>query len=158
MTEVQLPRIRRQVLGDYLEQHLQAMPGAPAVAVFRGEVVDPPVKQTDGQDDESGRVAPYVVLYDGGGSIGLEPDLAECGEDLRWTPSITIAAGFSGDCVDAIDRVCAWVYRWSPSIPGVAAGYLEPPDGFDPGSPRPDRTVSPVRFFVSTSWQLDLTT
>jgi hypothetical protein len=41
---------------------------------------------------------------------------------------------------------------------GLSAGFLEPPDGFDPGTPRPDTTVTPVRFFVPTSWQLDVTT
>jgi hypothetical protein len=36
VTQVQLPVIRRQVLGDQLEEHLKALPGAPAVTVYRG--------------------------------------------------------------------------------------------------------------------------
>jgi hypothetical protein len=98
------------------------------------------------------------VVFDGTGSVDLEPPLQPCGEQLRWTPQVTVAAGFTGDCIDAVDRVYAWLYGWSPSIPQVSAGRLEPPPGFDPGPPRPDRTVQPIRFFVPLQWRLDLTT
>jgi hypothetical protein len=158
VTQVQLPVIRRQALGDQLEARLDALPGAPALTVFRGEAGDPQVKQTGGQDDPSGRVAPYVVVFDGTGPTDLESGLAYCGEQLRWTPQVTVAAGFTGDCIDAVDRVYAWLYGWSPVLTGVAAGRLEPPPGFDPGPPRPDRTTQPVRFFVPLQWRLDLTT
>lgn len=166
MTQLQLPRIRRKVLGDQLIARLVALPGPPTVAVYRGGVskqgrrpqdaasVDPPMLG----DPTPDVVAPYVVLFDGTGPTNLEPDLAYANEDLRWTPTITIAAGFSDDCVQTIDRVCSWIYRWRPVITGVNTGMLEPPPGFDPGTPRPDVKVSPNRFFVSTSWQLDVTT
>lgn len=165
MTQLQLPRIRRKVLGDQLVDRLIALPGLPTVVVYRGQVsaagrrpqtpgsVDPPM-----MPDVPDVVAPYVVLFDGTGATNLEPDLAYANEDLRWAPTITIAAGFVEDCVQTIDRVCSWIYRWRPVVEGVNAGFLEPPDGFDPGTPRLDRTVSPPRFFVSTSWQLDVTT
>lgn len=164
---VQLPRIRRQLLGDQLQARLEAMPGVPAVTVFRGEAGDPPVKtDADGVEDPSGRVAPYVVVFDGAGATDLEPSLgSSVGDDerrgdeqLRWTPQVTVAAGFSEDCVDALDRVYAWLRPWSPALAGVAAGRLQPPPGFDPGPPRPDRTVAPIRYFVPLQWQLDLTT
>lgn len=152
MTQVQLPRIRRKVLGDQLFGRLEAMPG-PAVTVYRGEVPDGPPTLPD-----SDRIAPYVVVFDGTGPNDLEPDLAGQNEDLRWTPQITVAAAFSPDCTQLVDRVFAWVHRWSPVLTGVAAGPLVPPPGFDPGGPRPDRTVSPIRFFVPLQWRLDLTT
>lgn len=158
MTQVQLPLIRRQVLGDELEQHLMALPGVPPVTVYRGEAGDPPVKQTGGTDDPSRRVAPYVVLFDGTGSIDIEAGLERGGEQLRWTPHVTVAAGFSADCVDAVDRVYAWLCYWSPSLPGVAAGQLEPPPGYDPGPPRRTAGVAPPRWWVPLQWRLDVTT
>lgn len=172
MSQVQLPKIRRKVLGDQLEARLLLLPGAPVVTLYRGEVSAagrrPPVAGDPGQPpllldalgnpDPSGRVAPYVVLFDGTGPTDLEPDLAGMNEDLRWTPQTTVVAGFSPDCAQLVDRVCAWIYRWSPSLPGVAAGRLETPPGYDAGPPRPDRQVSPPRFFVPLQWRLDLTT
>jgi hypothetical protein len=153
VTQVQLPKIRRKVLGDQLQQRLDQLPGAPTVTVYRGEVpTSPPVLP------DSDRIAPYVVLFDGTGPVNLEPDLAGVNEDLRWTPQITVAAAFSPDCAQLVDRVFAWVHRWSPVIENVAAGGLVPPPGFDPGGPRADRQVSPPRFFVPLQWQLDLTT
>jgi hypothetical protein len=163
MTQLELPRIRRKVLGDLLVEHLRALPGPPTVTIYRGEVPDhpPKLKTAAGDDDASGRVAPYAVVFDGTGPTDLEPALQRCGEDLRWTPQVTVAAGVPTDCIQAVDRVYAWVCYWSPSIPGVAAGEMEPPPGYDPGPPRPDRTLPsewPPRFFVPLQWQLDLTT
>lgn len=160
MTAIQLPRIRRKVLGDLLFARLQALPGPTSVTVYRGEVPEHPPVARDAASgpDPSGRVAPYVVLFDGAGPTDLEPDLGGQNEDLLWSPQITIAAGFSPDCAQLVDQVCAWVYRWSPAIPGLSAGRLEPPDGFDPGVVRPDRTVSPPRFFLNTQWRLVVTT
>jgi hypothetical protein len=159
VTQVQLPVIRRQVLGDLLEARVRALPGTPVLTVFRGEAGDPPVKtHADESEDASRRVASYVVVFDGTGPMDIEAGLGRCGEQLRWTPQVTVAAGFTDDCIDAVDRVCAWLYGWSPIVPGVAAGPLEPPPGFDPGPPRPDRTVTPIRFFVPLLWRLDLTT
>jgi hypothetical protein len=153
VTQLQLPNIRRKVLGDQLELRLRALPGPSALTVYRGEVPDHPPTMPD-----SDRVAPYVVLFDGAGPTDLEPDVAGQNEDLAWRPQITIAAGFSPDCTQLVDRVCAWVYRWSPVLEGVAADRLEPLPGFDPGPVRPDRTVSPIRFFLPTQWQLVVTT
>lgn len=172
MAAAVLPAIRRKVLGDLLEARLIALPGDPAVTVFRGEVSEagrrpyvpnagdhpPLLKTAAGEPDPSRRVAPYVVLFDGAGPSDLEPSVCGGHEDLRWTPSITIAAGFSPDCAQTIDRVCAWVDGWAPVVGGLSFGRLVPPPGFDPGPVRPDKTVSPVRFFVSTSWLLDVTT
>lgn len=170
MSQLQLPTVRRKVLGDRLADRLAALPGPSPVTIYRGEVsaagrwpwvdgsVDPPVAlNAAGQPDPSGRVGPYVVLFDAAGVPDIEPDLAGLNQDLRWMPQITVAAGFSPDCVQTIDRVYAWVYRWSPAIPGLSAGRLEPPPGYDPGQVRPDRTVSPIRFFLPMQWQLDIT-
>lgn len=165
MTAVQLPAIRRKVLGDQLVARLVALPGSPSIVVYRGSVtragrrpqvdgsIDPPLIP-----DVADVVAPYVVVFDGTGTTDLEPDLADANEDLRWTPQTTVAAGFDEDCIQAVDRVFAWLNRWSPSIPGVSAGRLRVVPGFDAGPPRPDTTVKPARFFVPLQWQLDLTT
>lgn len=152
MAQVQLPKIRRKVLGDQLFARLSALPGPQAVTVYRGEVDPKPPTMPD-----SDRVAPYVVLFDGSGPTNLEPDLGGQNEDLRWTPQITVAAGFPADCTQLVDRVCSWVYRWTPVVTGLSAGPLEPPPGYDPGQVRPDRTVSPIRYFLPMQWQLDIT-
>lgn len=153
MTQLELPKIRRKTLGDQLETRLKALPGVPAVTVYRGEVPEHPPTLPD-----SDRVASYVVMFDGTGAVNLEPDLAYTNEDLAWAPQTTVAAAFSADCIQLVDRVCFWLYHWSPVVTGVAAGRLEPPPGYDPGPPRPDRTVTPIRFFVPLQWRLDLTT
>ena len=172
MTQLQLPKIRRKVLGDQLANRLAAVPGGPTIAVYRGEVsararwpqvpgsVDPPLLQTSaGQPDPSGVIAPYVVLFDGTGPTSIEPALDPMqGEELRWTPQTTVAAGTTEDCIQAVDRVCAWLKPWQPVLDDVAAGFLVLPPGFDPGPPRPDRTVEPHRVFVPLLWRLDLTT
>jgi hypothetical protein len=160
VSAAQLPKIRRKVLGDLLFARLQGLPGPTAVTVYRGEVPEHPPVARDAASgpDPSGRVAPYVVLFDGAGPTNLEPDLGGRNEDLLWSPQIIIAAGFSADCVQLVDQVCAWVYRWSPVIPGLVAGGLEPPAGFDPGVVRIDRAVSPPRFFLPTQWRLVVTT
>jgi hypothetical protein len=113
--QVVLPPIRRKVLGDQLYARLKALPGPTPVTVYRGEVDDHPPLALDaaGQPDPSGRVAPYVVLFDGTGTPDLEPDLAGRNEDLRWSPQITVAAGWSPDCTQLVDLVCA---------PGSTAG------------------------------------
>lgn len=166
MTQVQLPVIRRKVLGDLLVERLVALPGSPVVVVYRGEVSSRGRRPlVDGSTDPPmlaqprGAVAPYVVVFDGTGAVELEAGLARCGEQLRWTPQVTVAAAFPEDCLQTVDRVHAWLYGWQPAVgAGVAAGLMVPPPGFDPGPPRPDRTVSPVRWFVPLQWQLDLTT
>lgn len=159
--QLALPKIRRKVLGDQLYQRLAEMPGPPTVTVYRGIVApDPPLLQTaTGEPDPSGRIAPYVVLFDGTGPTENEPALDPTqAEELRWTPQTTIAAGTPEDCIQAVDRVMAWLRPWQPVLDDVAAGFLVAPPGFDPGPPRPDRTVQPYRFFVPLLWRLDLTT
>lgn len=168
MTQVQLPKIRRKVLGDQLADRLLALPGVPTVTVYRGQVsaktrwpqvpgsVDPPLLPN--QPAAAGLIAPYVVLFSGVGSDDLEVALSRCDEQLRWTPQTTIAAGTEADCLQSVDRVSAWLRDWQPVLAGVSSGLLIQPPGFDPGPVRPDQNVKPVRWFVPLQWQLDLTT
>lgn len=151
--------IRRKVLGDMLEGHLRtglvAGPGVPAVSVYRGEVPkgEPPLLP-----DDSGRIGPYVVLFDGVGTPDIEPDLAGQNVDLRWSSQMIVGAGWQADCSATVDRICDLVYRWSPSIPGLAAGRTEPPPGYDPGPLRRNDSVSPPRWWTPLQWRLDVTT
>lgn len=155
MTAPMLPPIRRKALGDLLLARLKTIVGDPTITVYRGEVPKPgDIPRTPDSD----RVAPYVVLFDAGGPTDLEPGLCGQNEDMAWRPQLTIAAGFSPDCAQTVDRVCEQIYRWSPVISGLACGPLVPLPGFDPGSIRRDDTVSPPRFFLATQWQLIATT
>jgi hypothetical protein len=161
VTQVQLPKIRRKVLGDQLETRLRQIPGTPVVAVHRGEVPGQPdlaVQLVGGAPDPAGRIAPYVVLFDGTGTTDLEVGRGRCGEQLRWTPQVTVAAGFAPDCAHTVDRVMAWLKDWRPVIPEVATGFLLLPPGYDPGPARPDRQTKPPRWFVPLQFQLDATT
>lgn len=157
---VELPKIRAKVLGDQLVDRLNLMPGRPVVKVYRGEITGAlPVRIVGGQPDKSGRVDPYVVVFDGTGTDEIEAGLARvCDEQLRWTPGVTIGAGFSEDCIQTYDRVKAWLRPWRPVLADVSAGFLTLPDGYDPGPPRPDRTVAVPRFFIPLQFRLDLTT
>jgi hypothetical protein len=120
VTQLQLPKIRRKVLGDQLFARLRRCPGADSGdgVPRRGPRAPAGALDAASGPDPSGRVAPYVVLFDGAGPTNLEPDLAGQNEDLRWSPQITIAPGSPRTASQLVDRVCAWVYRWSPVIPG----------------------------------------
>lgn len=150
--------IRRKVLGDLFEDHLTAGlvagPGAPKVWVYRGEV------PSDHQllPDESGRIAPYVVLFDGVGSPDIEPDLGGQNVDLRWSCQMIVGAGFQVDCSATVDRIYDLAFRWSPAVPGLAAGRMAPPPGYDPGPLRRNDSVSPPRWWTPLQWRLDVTT
>lgn len=148
--------IRRKVLGDLFEKHLRtglvAGPGFPEVSVYRGEVPkDIPLLP------ESGRIAPYVVLFDGVGRPDIEPDLAGVNVDLRWSAQMIVGAGWQADCSATVDRICDLAYRWSPVIPGIAAGRMEPPPGYDPGPLRRNDSVSPPRWWTPLQWRVDVT-
>lgn len=78
------------------------------------------------------RVAPYFVLYPSAGTTDLEPDLAQCGDDLTMTHRITVAGGDIEDVLAAVDRVHTALYRWEPTIPTHECGPLAPPVGYEP--------------------------
>ena len=125
--------VSRKALADATVARAQALGG---LTVFKGEVVDPPLIQTGGVPDPSGRIAPYVVLYFGAGS----PD-----------------AGYEDDCLNAIDRVHAQFFRWAPTVAGLIVGRLRPPLGFDPGTVRRDDDVNPPRFYLPLLFTLTAT-
>jgi hypothetical protein len=79
MTQIlSCPSIRRKVLGDQLEAHDCARcPGRPRSrsTAARSPTSTPGAEDRAGDDDPSGRVAPYVVLFDGTGPTDLEPAL-----------------------------------------------------------------------------------
>lgn len=153
-------KIRRKVLGDLLEAHLTAGlvagPGVPLVSVYRGEV---PKGQPPEMPDAPGRIAPYVVLFDGVGLPDIEPDLGGQNVDLRWSAQMIVGAGFLPDCAATVDRICDLVYRWTPALGnGLAAGRMEPPPGYDPGPLRRNDSVSPPRWWTPLQWRIDVTT
>lgn len=150
--------IRRKTLGDLFETQLGTVAG---VTVFRGEVpAKPPLIQTAGQDDPSGRIAPYVAFFPSAGRAGIDDefDLANVHEDLVWTVQLLCAAGYAADLDALIDRVWAAIFRWTPVSDGLAFGAMEPPPGYDPGPMRRNDNVTPPRFWTPMQFQLPVTT
>lgn len=154
-----LTSIPRKKLGDLVIAHAETLTG---VKVYRGQVDSAlPIIQTNGANDPSGRVAPYLVFYLGAGAPSLEEDVADANVDLLWSFQVNCAAGFEQDCARLIDRVDALFYRWSPprgSIPGLVFGRMKPPPGYDPGPVRLNDAVNPPRFWLPRQYQLPVTT
>lgn len=124
------------------------------VSVYDGEVpTDPPTVE----GDEDRRVAPYVVVYGGGGLPRLLDDsVTGTLDDLTTSFQLTCAAGYAGDLRWLVDLVHPLVYLWSPAVP-VVAGRFRVPDGYDPGTARRDEAVRPVRHWLPLQYQLDTT-
>lgn len=157
MTTERVAQISRKALADALRAWLVA--GLSGVTVYDGEVDPrPPVIQKNGHPDQSGRVAPYVVVYPSPGTPSDEADVADTYVDLVWTVQLTLAAGYSADLLNLIDRVDFLVYRWSPTFEGLATGRLRPPPGFDPGPIRRDDARTPPRSWVPLQYVLQVTT
>lgn len=150
--------ISRKQLADLVEKRLRD--NLTNATVYRGEVPDkPPVIQTAGKDDPSGRIAPYVVLYTGAGNPTVEADLGRGGVELDWSFQTNCVAGYDADCGRLVDRVTDLLFRWVPQLDGHAFGLIEPPPGFDPGPiRRQDLTGIPPRFFAPLQWRLSITT
>lgn len=150
--------ISRKQLADLVELRLRN--GLTNASVYRGEVPNkPPVIQTAGADDPSGRVAPYVVLFTGAGNPIIEASLDGSGRELDWSCQTNCVAGYDEDCGRVVDRVHDLLFHWSPTIDGHAVGWFEPPPGFDPGPVRPQHFPGlPPRFFLPMQWRLSATT
>lgn len=160
MSPAGLPAIRRKLIGDQIEALLRTLTD---VTYYRGEVPDaPPLIETDGITDPSGRVAPYVVQFTGSGTpyVNAERDVADTHDDLTAVHQVTCVAGYEADCLHLVDQVDHLLRRWTPTAPGLAFGRLTPPPGYDPGQPRRDNTLqgSPPRYFVPLQYRLDVTT
>lgn len=148
--------ISRRVVLSAVEARLKLLSG---LTVYKGEVVNPPLIQTGGVPDSSGRVAPYAVIYGGGGRPNVEPDLADVADDLAIGMQITVAAGYEEDAAYTVDRVHAQIYRWAPDLgAGVVVGKFRPPIGFEPGTIRRDDDYTPPRFYLPLLYQLTATT
>lgn len=159
--------ISRRLLGaavfDRLTTLLAAGSDGPLVLVYRGDIVagdqvdQPQPVETSAAPDPSGRLGPYVVVYSGVGSPGLEPDLGEAGQDLLWSCLLHVSGPYDADTAQTVDRVHAALYRWQPVIAGLSCGLMKPPPGYDPGPLRFDATVQPPRFWTPLQWQVPVT-
>lgn len=143
---------------DAIADRLEDVPG---LTVYRGEITDvPPILVTDGEPDESGRVAPYAVVWGPVGRPDANPNLAatiggprRLG-DILLTGQITFAAGYVTDILALLDDAIPLLQLWTPVIPGLKCGRLRQQPGFDPRTPRPDGDVRPPRFMTPWLWQL----
>lgn len=145
-------------------QRLRAMPygdtQGPEVTVFVGRI--PQDAALPLMSDGSERVAPYVVLYprpqhgDPAGS-----DLADRHVDALWAGQLTVASGDLDDAAETLDRVHAWLHRWSPDATGDLDGLdisgLRHPLGYLAVPVLPDEDVTPVRFWTTTEYLASLT-
>lgn len=129
------------------------------LTVYRGEVKPkPPVIQTDGADDPSGRVGPYAVIYPSPGTPSpAGQDYADSYTSLDWLVQITVAAGWGEDLDEAVDLVDGRLLGWAPEIDGIACDGLRPPLGFDPGPARRDESVEPPRHWLPLQYVLTAT-
>lgn len=151
--------IRRNVLFRQSIALLEAMGGSPAITVHAGEIPPPeqvPLLMAPGgvYPDPSGRIAPYVVAFGGVGNPVVEPDVGDTADELDWTLHLLVAAGYAADCLDAVDRVHAQLFRAELVHAGVVVGRLAPPLGYDPGPPRHITTVAPARFESPLQYRL----
>jgi hypothetical protein len=98
------------------------------------------------------------VVFDGAGATNLEPDLAYRNEDLRWTPQITIAAGFSPDCAHAGRPGLRLGLPLVAPIPRASAGmsWSRRLGSTRGRRGRTGRSADPV--LRALQWQLDVTT
>lgn len=134
---------------------LEAISGSgPTISVYRGEIpTDPPLLKVGTTVDQARRIAPYVVAFPGAGDPIVEPDLAETADELAWPLRLVVAAGYEEDLLDAVDRVHAWLFRWSPVVDGIVCGRFTTPPGFAAGVRRFDQ-VTPIRFEMPLQYQL----
>lgn len=152
--------IRRLLLNQQVHTRLQALPGpGPTPVIFAGEIPNPPplLKTAGGDPDPSGRVAPYIVHFGGIGSPVVEPDVADSVDELDWPVQLLCVAAYLDDCLDLVDRVHSWLFRWEPVHAGVVLGRLSPPPGYEPGPPRRLDQVQPVRFEAPLQYRLTAT-
>ena len=115
---------------------------------------DFPLPLVPGSD---GRVRPYVILWPGPGTPSAEQNLTDTSVDLDWLIQITCAAGYVDALQALVSRVDAAFYRWQPDIPGYVCGRFKPPEGYDPGPARLDRTVTPHRPFLPLQYRCTIT-
>ena len=104
------------------------------------------------------RVRPYFVLYPGALGDGPDADLAAFAVDGVLPFSVTAAGGDVDDVLALIDRVEAALYRWTPTVPGLAAGRVEHPLGYTGAGLLLDRDTSPHRPYAVLPYRLTVTT
>jgi len=140
--------------------------GSPAA--YEGEVPDiiALAQGDDGQPDGSGRVAPYLALYDmwdnplqvsrswrfGGTGASYEGALADNAQETTITYQVTCVAGWMSDCLTLIDEVHPLLFRWSPTVDGLNCGRLQTVG--QQFGPRRDMTLGalPPRFYAPLSY------
>lgn len=147
-----LPAIRTQLITDEVYDRLDTLTD---VTVYRSEM---PTHPPAAVGDPEGRVSSYVVLYPFGPKPTSETDLADQTKDMDYSMQVTCVAGYSPDAEYLWDRVHALIYRWSPTVTGVAFGGFRPPTGYQPGPLRRNEVVKPPRFWVPLQYVLITTT
>ena len=141
------PTIRQKLITDAVFARLQTLSG---VAVYRSEVPSSPPRAPDGD----GRVGPYVVLWPFGGVPTREKDLGDQAVDIDYGMQLDCVAGFETDAEALFDRVHALVYRWAPTVAGLAFGAFRPPVGYQPGAVQKNEAVNPPRYWVPLQYRI----
>lgn len=117
----------------------------------------PLLKDSLGDVDPSGRVAPYVVYFGGtGGAIAGGEDLAETHQDLTHTLLLHAAGPYRRDVLNLVDAVTTLFYRWTPTIDGCSCSQLKPPPGYDAGAPRYNDTIQPPRYWLPMQYVVNV--
>lgn len=147
--------VRRLTLADAvlarLRDQIPAASSTPPTTGYLSKPVDVP--RLDGE----GHVQRYWVLHPFHGTPSPEQDLADTAVDLDWPFQVTVAAATPRACIELATLVDAALYRWTPLVTGMVCGRCHPPDGYDPGLPREDTTVTPSRYVLPLQFRTTTT-
>lgn len=145
-------QVDRLALLDLVETRLGELPETtPPTTGWIDKPVDVPTLTAEGH------VQRYWVLHPFWGRPSDEHDLGEATRDLDWTFQVTVAAAFKRDCLALAYDVDALLHLWRPELPGHSTGALMPPDGYDPGPPREDSSLTPIRWYLPLQYRTRIT-
>lgn len=146
------PQVDRLLLLQTVETRLATLPATTPLTM--GYVEKPARVPTISPE---GHVQRYWVLHPFWGFPGREQDLEESTRSLEWTFQVTAAAAFKRDCLALAYDVDALLHMWEPATPAHSWGALRPPEGYDPGPPREDDDVTPIRWYLPLQYRTRVT-
>ena len=106
--------------------------------------------------DSDGRAHPYTAIYPSPGQALRRP-MAGTATELLWSFQTTCAGGDPTRALRAIQRVRDRLDGHRLTIDGLIVGVLREQEFYEPGPLRPDKDVSPPRWWAPLMWDLHAT-